>query len=477
MSEIFVTIHEPTAERAIERITTLSDAIDGVELRVDAFSLPGDELNLAAFRNATSKKLMYTRRARAKEERAQAWEFWAAHDAGFDLVDVEVVGEYDAIDLGWIPEGVRFITGSDKAVLSIHDWEGVPQYLDSWLEQMSGWDFKLAVTPGTFEQDLRLLRALEKADPRVWLTLFGMGERGMYSRILAPFFGSRRVFVAADETSIAAPGQITIEEALRIYGDAKKLLKPDALFAVVGNPAAHSRSPLIHNPIFRERSVHAAYSIIDTDEFMEVADRFLRGEELVPVGLSITAPFKEEAFRFAGERGARMSSLASRARAVNTLVRFPDGSLQAGNTDVSGFTRLLGQRTTAGSTVLVVGAGGTARAALAAVEQLRLPRAVSNRSEEKGRELAREFGAEFIRLEDLQSANAAVIIDTIPASADFILPPEITQDAVLVSADYSSARQYSAREIIDGLALLQAQAVEQSAVFVHAANAWSRRTA
>ena len=484
MSKIFVSVFEKTADAAIERIASLPDGV-GVELRVDAFSAPGAELPLEQFRNATTKELMYTRRARQKDERATVDELFAAAGAGFDIIDVEVAVEHDAVDIGWIPGISSFIgTWGEKTLLSYHDWDGVPQYLEKLIEQLEPWEFKLAVTPQSFNDNIRLLRALD-AKPR--MTLFGMGARGLYSRILAPFFGSELMFVAADDKSGAAPGQLDLQQALTIYGDASKLQKPDAIFALVGNPAAHSRSPLLHNPIFRANGVNAAYATIETDDFRDVAERLLRADEFAPRGLSITAPFKEEAFRFAIERGAKLSVAAERAKSVNTLVRMPDNSLQAENTDVSGFAELVistsearrdplapgdfssrSARRNDRRAALVLGAGGTARAALVALEQLGIPAVVANRTRATGEQLANEFNATFSELSGLGDQQFDLIIDTLPATAGIELPADLTRNATLITADYSVTRDANARTIIDGLALLEAQAAKQSDLFLAA---------
>lgn len=476
MPKLFVTVYEPTAEKALSRIASLPEAIDGVELRVDAFSQPGDELDLAAFRSATTKKLMYTRRSSRPEGGGTTGrdagfptidELWAAHDASFDAVDVEIGTYYETVVIEWITAHKNFIVSSNKALLSIHDYDGVSEYIENHVGELSGWSAKLAVTPKTFGDNLRLLRLLANKDPRVELTLFGMGARGLYSRMLAPYFGSEYTFLAADASSVAAPGQLTVEQALEIYGEQREFRRPDAIFAIVGMPASHSRSPQIHNAIFRARGVNAVYVIAEVESFREVAEPLADGEELAPRGISITAPFKEEAFLFAQERNARISGTAVRARAVNTLVRMPNGTLQGGNTDVSGYMRLIGERANrVARSAVVIGAGGTARAALTALEQLGFARTVAARDELKGRSVAREYGAEFVPLASLGELDEPLVIDTLPASAEFVIPEKLARNAIVFVADYTANRNIVAREVVDGRALLEAQAVEQSAVFV-----------
>jgi shikimate 5-dehydrogenase len=204
-----------------------------------------------------------------------------------------------------------------------------------------------------------------------------MGAHGLYSRILAPFFGSELQFVSVDEARSAAPGQLTLQHALAIYGPNRAGLRAERIFAIVGNPAAHSGSPAIHNAIFRQRGIAAAYSIFETDDFLDIAAPFARGERFAPDGLSVTAPFKEDALTFAESVGADIRENAREAGAVNTLVRI-GGRIVADNTDVDGFETLI--RMTNARTAVVIGAGGTARAALVALRRAGIAYTVFNRA-------------------------------------------------------------------------------------------------
>jgi shikimate 5-dehydrogenase len=273
-----------------------------------------------------------------------------------------------------------------------------------------------------------------------------MGEHGLYSRILAPFKGAELTFVAA--TNVAAPGQLTLERALEIFG--RGPLRADRVFAVVGNPAGHSLSPTIHNRRFREKGVPAAYTIASIERFAEISDAFLRGE---PCGLSITSPFKEEAFDFAVARGAEIGDNARRARAVNTLVNVRNmggGRIVADNTDVDGFAALLPDATKAA----VIGAGGTARAALVALADAGIPATVYNRTASKG----------DLPLDALAAFDGDLVINTLPPDANASIPKCRTY----IEAAYggSGQRDVDAEHRIEGLALLEAQAVRQHHLFM-----------
>jgi 3-dehydroquinate dehydratase type I len=464
MTKILVTISEATPEAAIRRIRSIEAPGVGVELRADAFDVDADP---AVFRDETDRTLMYTRRSGQGRRRAHREELVRAAAAGFDLIDVEVGLDGTNVDFDFIPGGLELGQQlGERLVYSLHDFDRTPD-IESIAGQLApAGRFKIAATPQSFDDNLRLLAALAPG-----ATIFGMGDRGLYSRILAPFFGSELAFVAPGEESIAAPGQLTLDAALDIYGSSGELQIPEAIFAVIGNPASHSRSPRIHNPIFREKGLAAAYSVIECDDALPVFAQLAASTPLYPLGLSITAPFKEDAFRFALESDASISELARRARAVNTLVRIGD-QLIAENTDAAGFISLISALPLP-PRALVVGAGGTARAALTALEMLGIPAVIANRSRSRGEELAREFGAAFVDLRDAADTVAELVIDTLPGSAG-IAPGDLLggRRVPLILADYSGGRAAAAEAmrqadlpVMSGLALLEAQAVPQAFLF------------
>jgi len=401
--KLVVTIYEHSAEGAIEAIRGLRREHDMVELRVDPF---GGAIDLHAVRAATAKPIIVTNRGGAPVD------FGAAYGAGIDFVDVE---------LGHDPGPRR-----DRVVLSHHDHEGMPDVERLLRDMQDCAHRKIAVTPKTFADNARLLGAIASG-----VSVIGMGERGLYSRIAAPFLGSELQFVAVDDVHVAAPGQLTLADALAIYGDDPRA---DKLFAVVGDPAGHSRSPLIHNPIFREHGVNAAYTIASFATFDEIAGPFLRRERFAPIGMSVTAPYKEQAFAFA-QKHADIAPNARDAGAVNTLA-WVGGRIVADNTDVDGFEKLVG-----GTKAAIVGAGGTARAARVALKRRGIPFVVYNRTPKAG----------ALPLDELQNFDGDLIVDT--------LPVEIPMPNVKT---IRAAYKQTAND------LLAAQAIRQSAIFLEA---------
>ena len=427
--------------KVVATVTELpfDEALDAdiIELRADR--IPG--VGMTRIRALTSKPLLLTYRGRAISEE----EVRAALDANIDLVDVEWPPQFDVAPY------------RERIVLSHHDFDGFPD-VAALLRDMRALgcaNTKLAVTPRNFADNETLLREIAPG-----VTVIGMGERGLYSRILAPFLGSELCFAGAKES--AAPGQLTLAKAREIYGDgavprssprnSERLLR---VFAIAGNPAGHSLSPSIHNQLFREKRANAAYTIASVERFAELEDAFLAKRI---TGLSITAPFKEEAFRFAQRVGATINENARDCEAINTLVHIGD-EIVADNTDVDGFTSILAQLCGRDrKSVAILGAGGTARAALVAVRRAGMHVTVFNRS-------AREF-VPTRPLDEIATFDGEIIIDTLPVAIDLPLRATTT----LIRAAYSSQPGNPATPQPDytGLDLLHAQAQRQHELFMKA---------
>ncbi|WP_341720346.1 shikimate dehydrogenase [Micromonospora sp. FIMYZ51] len=243
--------------------------------------------------------------------------------------------------------------------------------------------------------------------------------------------------------------------------------------AVVGKPIAHSLSPAIHNAGYVAAGLTGwSYTRIECAA-AELPD-LVAGLGPEWAGLSVTMPGKEAALRVAAE----VSPVAAAVGAANTLVRRPDGSWYADNTDVSGMVEVLTEAgVRPGATVTVLGAGGTARAALAAAARLRAAGvAVVGRRPEAVAELAAVADALTLRLaaaswsEAPALADADVVISTVPKGAADELAGTVRwrPETVLFDAIYdpwptplaASAASAGCR-IVSGLDLLLAQAIGQ----------------
>jgi len=164
------------------------------------------------------------------------------------------------------------------------------------------------------------------------------------------------------------------------------------LAGIMGWPVSHSRSPALHNFWLDEHGIDGAYVPLPVQP--EQPERALLSLPALGFrGCNLTLPHKEAALAIVD----RVDPLASRIGAVNTIVVMPDGSLEAHNTDAFGFRENL--RETAPDwhpmegPAVVLGAGGSARAVVAALTEMRVPEIrLVNRTVERAEALARDLG-------------------------------------------------------------------------------------
>lgn len=161
---------------------------------------------------------------------------------------------------------------------------------------------------------------------------------------------------------------------------------------VIGWPVAHSRSPAMFEAAFAEYGIEREWSyqkLPVPPELFDQTARALRGAGFL--GANVTIPHKRAALALANS-----ASPAARAiGAANTLTFTPDGSIVAENTDAPGLISALG-RSPAGMRALVLGAGGSARAAVWALLDAGAQVSVWNRTHARARELAGELGANAV---------------------------------------------------------------------------------
>lgn len=160
---------------------------------------------------------------------------------------------------------------------------------------------------------------------------------------------------------------------------------------VLGWPVAHSLSPAMHNATLAEMGLADwTFQLLPVPpELFEETARSLPGAGFV--GASVTVPHKEHALALADLAGEAASSIG----AANTLV-FDGGSITAENTDAPGFLNALPERPAAGTSAMVLGAGGSARAAAWALQGQGVNVRIWNRTAARARALADDLGVEAV---------------------------------------------------------------------------------
>ncbi len=246
-------------------------------------------------------------------------------------------------------------------------------------------------------------------------------------------------------------------------------------YAVMGNPIAHSKSPLIHSLFARQTGETLTYEaiLVPLDGFAEAVERFGREGGK---GLNVTVPFKQEAWRLAGVRTPR----AEMAGAVNTL-RFDPSGLWGDNTDGAGLVRDLVANhgvSLAGRRILVLGAGGAVRGVLQPLLDERPSELViANRTVAKAKALVELFGDRGIALracgfDALAGEHFDLVINGTSAGLHGEMPPLpddlLAEGACAYDMAYGEqptvfvrwAGEHHAALALDGLGMLVEQAAE-----------------
>ena len=245
------------------------------------------------------------------------------------------------------------------------------------------------------------------------------------------------------------------------------------LYAVMGNPINHSKSPQIHSAFAEQTEQDLIYSaiLVPLEKFKDEADNFFR----TGMGLNITVPFKEDAWQYADT----YSSRALRAGAVNTLIKKEDGSIHADNTDGIGMVRDITVNhgcAIKGKRVLVLGAGGAVRGILEPVlEEKPLEVVVANRTVSKAKALAEDFadigsisGCGFDQLEGqfdlIINGTSASLSGDLPPIPESVIHIETTCYDMMYGAEPTVFNQWAkglnASATLDGLGMLVEQAAE-----------------
>ncbi len=302
-----------------------------------------------------------------------------------------------------------------RLILSSHDFQGRPADLTRKILAMQAEPacavVKIAYRARSIRDNLELFDILsERQKPTIAL---GMGEFGLMSRVLAPKFGGFLTFASLRDESATAPGQPTIDDLLGMYRF-RSIGKETKVYGVIGWPVTQSMSPLIHNAGFAQIGWDGVYLPMPVEgsyESFKATIEVLLGNMLVH-GLSVTIPHKEHAVRAAFEDSTQLTiseadphSAAVRAIGAANTIRLHteelagigevwDGTDTIANTDATAITDLLEAELTSpdGRHVVVVGAGGVARAAVHAMSFPDTRITLVNRNLSRAEDLARSVG-------------------------------------------------------------------------------------
>ncbi|MEO0636933.1 MAG: shikimate dehydrogenase [Pseudomonadota bacterium] len=191
---------------------------------------------------------------------------------------------------------------------------------------------------------------------------------------------------------------------------------------VIGDPIAHSKSPIIHSHWLTQHAIDGVYEAIHVipEELHAFLDHF--SQDAAITGGNVTIPHKQSVHAWLTERSdARISQTASRLKAVNTLYK-RDGFIIGDNTDGYGFAANLDDRLPQWqshlSEIVIIGAGGASRAVVASLDERRPKDAfirIANRTVERAEALIHD-----LKLEDA-AAHGLEELSSLATHADFVV--------------------------------------------------------
>jgi 3-dehydroquinate dehydratase/shikimate dehydrogenase len=472
-SRICLSLTATTLEEDLRLLESERGFADLAELRAD-FLDPAELPHLPSFpKRAGFPVILAIRRGRDGgswngEEAERRTLLSRALSGGYAYADLEEDLEDQAL-----PEAAK--RAKTRVIRSCYDLAGVPERSTARLRSLArgpGEIPKLEVMPKS-TRDLPALADTYRQLEGVEKILIGVGEFGLFSRILAAKLGSYLTYCSVPGRQKAAAAQLDPRTLVELYRF-RKQNRDTFVCGVIGNPIAHSRSPELHNRGYEVLGLNGVYIPFLVDH---VPSFFELAEMLDLRGFSVTMPHKRAVLSHLDERDQSLQRIG----ACNTVVR-RRGGWYGTNTDVEGFLAplkaqaagLVGPETRA----TVIGAGGGARSVVYALSSCGIRPLILNRTVEKARALAEAFGCDSGAMDDegisRMRENADLIVQATgvgmepdaeadPLPAYRFTGSEVVYDLVyqpLMTVFLKRAKQAGCR-IVSGLTMLFSQGAAQ----------------
>jgi 3-dehydroquinate dehydratase / shikimate dehydrogenase len=436
---LIAVIAEKNYLAAKQKIQAVSKQVDAIELRLDYFF----ELNVAKIKQLKkefSLPMIFTLRkhsqgglfSNSEVEHLTLIKKLAALEPEYIDLEYDVATEF-AIKLKQQHPAIQLIC-------SYHDFQQTPDNLAQLLNNMKHAVYSIYKIV-TFAQStldcLKMLQFVQAANADTKLTGFCMGKFGTPSRILGAVVGNILHYASVDAVEVA-PGQLSLSDMLNIY-HLRTLNSDTKIFALLGNPVAQSPGHIVHNQAFQQLNKNALYVKLNLKP-TELKYFFDLIKTLPFGGFSITIPYKQDVIAYLDKIDDHAKSMNS----VNTVV-INNGKLIGYNTDAKGaLAAIENKMKVANKKIVIIGAGGTARAIGHEALQRGAQVVYLNRTVQKARDLAAEMRCAAYGFDDLVTVKTAgydILINTtplgmsghsdaLPVPTDFLIPHSVIMDVV-----------------------------------------------
>jgi len=408
---IFVSLAAPSLNEMEVQAARVGGASIGYELRLDALQDYGDletRLHQMLLRLHVPQTIATCRRSEAGGSfhgtvQEQAGVLAAALRAGCQWVDVEIES-VDRAGSSWLKQ-----FQAAKVIVSYHNYHRTPALgrIHHRLARLPVPFIKIACRASKLRDNLVILDLLKKHRRRTpRLVALGLGAPGLPSRLLGLKWGCPFIYASAGEHLGVAPGQLPAETMRAVY-HVDHLDQRTQLFGVVGSRASMSMSPAMQNAAFQAKRVNAIYLPCETNQ---LSDFLVLARKKGFMGFSVTMPFKSAIIRELDW----LEPLAARIGACNT-VAVQHGKWMGWNTDAAAVVEVLTKRLRlAGSRILILGAGGAARAAAYALRAEGAVVFIAARRESAARRLAGAISAQVVPWSSADGLDVDAVINATP---------------------------------------------------------------
>jgi 3-dehydroquinate dehydratase/shikimate dehydrogenase len=345
--------------------------------------------------------------------------YTGGEDARLIMLREAIANGVEYVDLeediaGQIP---RF--GKTKRIISYHSFRNTPENLRELHARLKALDadiVKIATMANQPRDNVRMLEMMQESDsPTIGMC---MGDIGTPSRILAPKFGAPFTYATFHHERALAPGQLSYDQMVNIYRH--NSIGPNTdVYGVVADPVGHSLSPQIHNAAFGEAGIDAVYVPFRVP--FDTLGQFIEDVPRLGIrGLSVTIPHKEAIAKYLTKVDPAVKGIG----AVNTVL-FREGEVLGYNTDYKAAMDCL-ENTMGGSVppgmpsplknkkVLVLGAGGVARAVMYGLQRRGARTTIAGRTRSRAQLLADTFGGRCVEWSARYLSDVDVLVNCTP---------------------------------------------------------------
>ncbi|WWC90083.1 pentafunctional AROM polypeptide [Kwoniella dendrophila CBS 6074] len=434
----FLSLTFPDITTALSQIDELTEGADAVELRVDLLNPTGSAptspglppqsfvaKQLASLRLATSLPIVFS--VRSKDQGGMAPSDQSELYRSMVELGIRSACEYVDLEVCWPTELLQKVSngkGKSHIIASWHDWTGSMPWDKQGVRSKHalcsryGDVTKIVGTAKTPLDNSKLLLFVDEVTSQPGskpLLAINMGSAGQLSRAINPILTP----VTHDLLpSKAAPGQLTsiqVNQIRSLIG-----LQSTKKFYLFGSPIQHSVSPTLHNTGFKTLGLPHQYSLHESSEIDQGVLDIIKSKDFG--GASVTIPLKLDII-------PHLQSISEDVKiigAVNTIVPQSDGSLHGENTDWKAIYQASKKNLPSNidvktNSALVIGAGGTCRAAIYALYKLGLSKIyLFNRTKENAEKVKQSFPSNYnIQVIDNLNdvAENVIIISTVPGNS------------------------------------------------------------